>query len=76
MLGTLLFGRTADDFRRQLLASQPEIPAGCDLADFHDLQRRLEMVAAAFSNPRNTWLSPLVNAAFGLIEVGTRRVSI
>ena len=75
-LGTLLFGRTPDDLRCQLLASQPEIPPGYDLADFQDLQRHLEMVIGALSDPRNTWLSPLRTAAFGVIEIGTQRLSV
>lgn len=75
-LGTLLFGRTPDDLRRQLLASHPEIPTGYDLTDFHDLQRHLELVSGALSNPRNSWLSPLRTAAFGVIEVGTQRLSV
>jgi len=75
-LGTLLFGRTSDDLRRQLLASHPEIPPGYDLADFRGLQRHLEMVSGALSDPRNTWLSPLRTAAFGVIEVGTQRLSV
>ena len=74
-LGTLLLGRNPDDLLRQLLASHPEIPAGYDLSDFQDLQRHLEMVSAALSNPRNTWLSPLGTAAFGVMEVGTQRLS-
>lgn len=75
-LGALLFGRTPDDLRRQLLASHPEIPPGYDLADFRDLQRHLEMVTGALGDPRNTWLSPLRTAAFGVIEVGTQRLSV
>lgn len=75
-LGTLLFGRTPDDLRRQLLASHPEIPAGYDLADFQDLQRHLEMVSGALSDPRNNWLSPMWAAAFGVIEVGRQRLSV
>lgn len=75
-LATLLFGRTPDDLRRQLLASHPEIPTGYDLTDFHDLQRHLELVSGALSNPRNTWLSPLRTGAFGVIEVGTQRLSV
>lgn len=39
-LGILLFGRTPDDLRCQLLAEHPEIPSGYDLTDFHDLQKR------------------------------------
>ena len=75
-LGTLLFGKTPDDLRRQFLASHPEIPSGYDLADFRDLQRHLEMVTGALSNPRNTWLSPFGTAAFGAIVVGTQRLSV
>lgn len=58
------------------LASHPEIPAGYDLADSQDRQRHLEMITGASSNPRNTWLSPLGTAAFGVIEVGTQRLSV
>lgn len=75
-LGALLFGRTPDDLRRQLLASHPEIPTGYDLADFRDLQRHLELVTGALGDPRNTWLSPLRTAALGVIEVGTQRLSV
>lgn len=75
-LGALLFGRTPGDLRRQLLASHPEIPPGYDLADFRDPQRHLEMVTGALSDPRNTWLSPLRTVAFGVIEVGTQRLSV
>lgn len=67
-LGTLVSGRTPDDLRRQLLASHPEIPSGCDLADFRDLQRHLEMVTGALSDPRNSWLSPLGTAAPGSLR--------
>lgn len=75
-LAALLFGRTHDDLRRQLLASLPEIPPGYDLADFHDLQRHLEMVTSALNNPRNTWLPRFGTAAFGVIEVGSQRLSV
>ncbi len=36
-LGVALWGRTADDLQRQLLAPYPEIPSGYDLADFRRL---------------------------------------
>ena len=75
-LGILLFGRTPDDLRRQLLAGHPEIPEGYDLTDFHDLQKHLEMVTTALSNQRNTWLPHLRTAAFGVIQVGTQRLSV
>lgn len=75
-LGTLLFGRTPDDLRRQLLAAHPEIPSGYDLTDFHDLQKHLEMVTNALNDPRNTCLPRFGTAAFGVIEVGTQRLSV
>lgn len=75
-LAALLFGRTPDDLRRQLLASHPEIPTGYDLTDFRDLRRHLELVTSALSDPRNTWLSPLRTAAFGAIVVDTQRLSV
>ena len=75
-LRTLLFGRTPDHLRRQILAAHPEIPPGYDLADFHELQKHLEMITAALSNPRNTWPSPLGTAAFGVIDMGTQRLSV
>lgn len=75
-LAALLFGRTPEDLRLQLLASHPEIPTEYDLADFHDLQRHLELVTSALSDPRSNWLSPLRTAAFGVIEVGTERLSV
>jgi hypothetical protein len=75
-LATLLFGKTPDDLRRQLLASHPKIPIGYDLADFQDLVRHLEMITTALSNPRNTWLSSLRAAAFGVIVVGTKQLSV
>lgn len=58
------------------LASDPEIPAGYALADSQDRQRHLEMITGASGNPRNTWLSPLGTAAFGVIEVGTQGLSV
>jgi len=75
-LGTLLFGRTQEDLRRQLLAAHPEIPFGYSLADFQDLLQHLERVTAALNNPRNTWLYPLGSAACGVLEVGTQRLSV
>lgn len=76
-LGTLLFGKTPDDLRRQLLASHPEIPAGYDLTDFHNLQKHLEMITGTLSDPRNTWLPPQIGAAgFWVIEVGMQRFSV
>ena len=75
-LGTLLFGTTPDDLRRQLLAAHPEIPRGYDLADFHDLERHLEMFSNALSNARSTWLSPVASAVAATIVVGSERFSL
>lgn len=75
-LGALLFGTTPDDLRRQLLAPHPEIPPGHDLADFHDLERQLEMVCNALSNVRITSLSPVASVVAATIVVGTERFSL
>lgn len=75
-LGALLFGRTPDDLRRQLVASHPEIPPGYDLADFHNLERQLNMVSNALSNVRITGLSPLAFMSSATIVVGTERFSL
>jgi hypothetical protein len=45
-LTTILFGKTADDLRRQLLAPSPEIPEGFDLADFRAILRTTEELSA------------------------------
>ncbi|HKW61081.1 MAG TPA: hypothetical protein VJN89_00930 [Candidatus Acidoferrum sp.] len=75
-LATLLFGRTPDDLRCQLLAARPGIPQGYDLIDFHNLQKHMEMLTGLLSDPRNTWRSPLGTAAFGVIEVRTEHLSV
>ncbi len=75
-LGTLLFGRTADDLRCQLLPSHPQIPSGYDLSDFRDLLRHLQILSGALPNAQNAWLSPLAFAASAAIIVGTRRLTL
>jgi hypothetical protein len=73
-LAGALFGRSADDLRRQLLASHPQIPSGFDLDDFRDLQRHLQLVSGALTNPRNVWLSPHLSLwGSENISVGTQR---
>ena len=61
-LACALFGRTAEDLRRQLVASRPEIPSGFALADFRDLERHVQTISGLLltgsSNPRMAWLSP------------------
>jgi len=63
-LGITLFGKTADDLRRQLLAPSPEIPSGFDLADFRELLRTTEQLSA--------WMSRLAFASKTIV-VGTQR---
>ena len=43
-LGIALFGETAGDMHRQLLAPYPAIPSGFDLADFRELQKSTVVV--------------------------------
>src|SRR5215470_17500165 len=70
-LALALWGRTPGDLQRQLLAPYPEIPTGFDLEDFHDLQRRAQLLSASISDPRNA----LSRLAFSsqTIFVGTQR---
>jgi len=51
-LAGTLWSKTADDLRRQLMASSPEIPSGFGLADFQDLLRITEPIAAAMRHTR------------------------
>jgi hypothetical protein len=53
-LGLALWGRTADDLRRQLRAPYPEIPSGFDLEDFRELQRFAQLISSG-SHLRETW---------------------
>jgi len=48
-LATILWGKTANDLRRQLLTHPPEIPSGFDLADYREVQRTTEQISAAMS---------------------------
>jgi hypothetical protein len=48
-LGIILFGKTADDLRRQILAPSLQIPSGFDLGDFRELLRTTEQLSAAMS---------------------------
>lgn len=43
-LAAALWGRTAADLERQLLARYPEIPPGFDLADFRRLQQSAQRI--------------------------------
>jgi hypothetical protein len=63
-LATILWGKTADDLRRQLLRHPPEIHWGFDLADYREVQRTTEQVWAAMSG---------TGLEFETIVVGTQR---
>jgi hypothetical protein len=59
-LGVALWGRTAHDLQRQLLAPHPEIPSGFDLAEFRRLQQQTQIISLAPWLPRSTLSSPIV----------------
>ena len=65
-LAATLWGKTADDLRRQLLAPSPEIPSGFDLADFRDVLQTIEQILAAITKSRTA-------SASQTIVVGTQR---
>jgi hypothetical protein len=46
-LGTALWGKTSEDAQRELLRSQPGIPAGFELADFRKLLQWTGKMASA-----------------------------
>ena len=46
--GLGLWGRTADDLRRQLALDHPEIPAGCVLADLQHLLGQARAMLSAY----------------------------
>jgi hypothetical protein len=57
-LGLALWGRTADDLRRQLLAPCPEIPLGFDLENFRELQRFAQLISSGLARSQNAGLPP------------------
>jgi hypothetical protein len=76
-LGIALWGKATDDLRRQLLAPYPEIPPGFELADFRELLKNLETIAARLVDPRLK-LSSLaaVRALYSpIVVVGTQRLT-
>ena len=80
-LAAVLFGRTPEDLRRQLVASHPEIPSGFALADFRDLERHAQTISglalSGSSNPRLPWLSPwLTQFASASITVDGERYTV
>jgi hypothetical protein len=64
-LANALWGRTASDLQRQLLARYPEIPASFDLADFRDLQQSASAISASRGGPKFApkfaWMSPFAS---------------
>lgn len=73
-LGMALWGRTAEDLKRQLLAPHPEIPQGFNLEDFGELQRSAQLTSVGLSSSPYGRLSPA--EASPTIFVGTRRFSV
>jgi hypothetical protein len=63
-LATILWGKTADDLRRQLLTHPPETPSGFDLTDYREVQQMTEQIWAAMSG---------TGLEFETIVVGTQR---
>jgi hypothetical protein len=61
-LGVALWGRTADDLQRQLLAPHPEIPSGFNLAELRRLLTSTQIIASAAWLPRSALASPIVVA--------------
>jgi hypothetical protein len=75
-LGRALWGKTADDLRRQLQQKFPDVPSGFTVADFRellDVSQRVESLAML--ERRNAWLTWLttLSGSTGTISVGTQR---
>jgi hypothetical protein len=61
-LGVALWGRTAQDLQRQLLAPHPEIPPGFDLEELRRLHTTTQAISLAKWLPRATLSGPIVFA--------------
>ena len=73
-LGKALWGRTAEDLRRQLQRSHPDVPHGFHLADFQALLRESSRLASLnLDDPRNAWVRRLVH--YGTMSVGTQQLT-
>jgi len=70
-LGIALFGETAGDLHRQLLAPYPAIPSGFDLADFRELQKSNRGIETRLRDPRLGWL-----AFSPTVVVGTQHLTV
>jgi hypothetical protein len=68
-LGAALWGKTADDLKRQLLAPHPDIPSGYDLVDFRELLVSTQTIAAALAHPRASLM--LANLSRHAVFIGT-----
>jgi hypothetical protein len=73
-LGKALWGRTAEDLRRQLQKSYPDLPRGFVLADFQVLLRESSRLASLnLDDPRNAWARRLVHP--GAISIGAQQLT-
>lgn len=73
-LALALWGKTAEDLQRQLLAPHPEVPAGTSLDDLRDLQQSSLTTAWFLSKPSHRWLSSNTLSSW-TIFVGSRRLT-
>ena len=73
-LGKALWGRTAEDLRRQLQKPHPDLPRGFALEDFQVLLRESSRLALLnLDDPRNAWVRRLVHP--GTMSVGTQQLT-
>ena len=74
-LAVALWSRTPADLQRQLLAPHPAIPAGFDLAEFHNLYRKLRVLTIASKDLRRGWLAAMTKSS-PVITVGNQSFTI
>lgn len=75
VLGQALWGGTAEDLRRQLLAPHPAIPSGFALSDFREsLKLSARICSIDLQNRNNAWMRsiPFFSAT---ISVGTQELT-
>jgi 16S rRNA G1207 methylase RsmC len=71
-LAAALWGGTSADLERQLSGRHPAIPSGFALADYRELHRSAEKMAAAMGGPQSTWFSRWARSSW-VISVGAQR---
>jgi hypothetical protein len=69
-LGAALWGKTAADLERQLLAPHPEIPPGFDLADFRKLLEWTARMRFAVTKAQKFGVSPSILSSHP-VSIGT-----